>query len=354
MDYCEERKYLGSTRQIFRVDEYRKIGGRGDGIRAVEVRNGNSLCFTSVTDRCMDIHYLNYYGYNFGFLTGTGDVAPAYYDDKEKGWLRSFTAGFLSTCGLRNIGNACDFEGRHHGLHGRIGSAPAEYIAVRPGDELDNEPKAEISGIMRESLPSGETLTLSRKITTIYRDKRIYISDIVTNEGFEKTLHMILYHFNIGYPLLCEKSLLILPSRDVRGMDNLSQAHIEEWKKFAPPKVDAPGMCYYHKLKTDSTGKTFAGVYNPDLELGVAIRFDNSVLDHFAQWYQMASGYYTTGLEPCNATLGGVQENIDNGSAKYLEARQSIKYDLTIQLLEGRSDYNELVNESESYTTVLE
>jgi len=351
MDFRDERKYLGNVRQLFRVDEYRKTGGRGDGMRVVEVKNGRDLCFTSVTDRCMDIHYLHYRGYNFGFLTGTGDVGPAYYDDKEKGWLRSFTAGFLSTCGLRNIGNACDFEGRHHGLHGRIGSAPAEYSAVCLEDGSDKDPGAEISGIMRESLPSGDTLTLSRKITTAYRDKRIFIHDTVTNEGYEKTLHMILYHFNIGYPLLSEKSLLIIPNREIRGMDTLSQKHIEKWNKLTPPETGAPGLCFYHKLKTDSEGKTFAGVYNPDLEVGVAVRFDSRVLDHFVQWYQMASGYYTTGLEPCNVTLGGIQENIDNGSAKFLEARQSIRYDLTIQLLEGRGDYNTLVDERESYTS---
>ena len=81
MDYRDERTYIGNLRQLFRVDEYRKIGGRGDGMRVTEVKNGSGLSFSSITDRCMDIPYLSYRGHNFGFLQDTGDIAPAYYDE---------------------------------------------------------------------------------------------------------------------------------------------------------------------------------------------------------------------------------------------------------------------------------
>ena len=79
MNYCEERNYLGNTRQLFRVDEYRKIGGRGDGMRVAEVKNGRDLCFSSVMDRCMDIHYLEPCNATLGGLQENLDKGSAKY-----------------------------------------------------------------------------------------------------------------------------------------------------------------------------------------------------------------------------------------------------------------------------------
>ena len=78
-----ERAYYGHESQLFGVEEYRLTGGKGDGMRLLQVRNGKGLDFTVSADRCADISRLHFRGENCGFFSANGYVAPAYYDDKE-------------------------------------------------------------------------------------------------------------------------------------------------------------------------------------------------------------------------------------------------------------------------------
>ena len=96
--------YIGHPSQLSGVEEYRLIGGKGDGMRLLQVRNGLGLEFTVSPDRAADITRLSYEGVNYSYISPSGYVAPAYYDQQEFGFLKSFTCGFLTTCGLSNIG----------------------------------------------------------------------------------------------------------------------------------------------------------------------------------------------------------------------------------------------------------
>ena len=117
--------YIGQNAQLFGAEEHRLVGGKGDGMRLLEVRNGKGLCFTLSLDRAADISRLSVMGTNFGYFSPCGYVAPAYYDEKGAGFLKSFTAGFLTTCGLTNVGSPCEDNGEALGLHGTIGNTPA-------------------------------------------------------------------------------------------------------------------------------------------------------------------------------------------------------------------------------------
>ena len=81
----------GHLSQLFSVEEMRLCGGKGDGMRILQMKNGKGLMATFVPDRCLDLYRLEYKGINLGFFSPAGYVAPAYYDKNE--FLRSFTAG---------------------------------------------------------------------------------------------------------------------------------------------------------------------------------------------------------------------------------------------------------------------
>ena len=84
-----ERAYYGHESQLFGVEEYRLAGGKGDGMRLLQVKNGLGLEFTVSADRCADIARLSLHGQNCGFFSVNGYVDPAYYDDKQAGWLKN-------------------------------------------------------------------------------------------------------------------------------------------------------------------------------------------------------------------------------------------------------------------------
>ena len=54
-----ERAYYGHESQLFGVEEYRLAGGKGDGMRLLQVKNGLGLEFTVSADRCADIARLS-------------------------------------------------------------------------------------------------------------------------------------------------------------------------------------------------------------------------------------------------------------------------------------------------------
>ena len=59
-------KYIGHDSQVYGIEEHRLVGGKGDGMRLLQVRNGKGLDFTVVVDRCADIYRLSFKGINMG------------------------------------------------------------------------------------------------------------------------------------------------------------------------------------------------------------------------------------------------------------------------------------------------
>ena len=103
--------YIGHDSQLYGIEEYRLVGGKGDGMRLYEVNNGKGMLLMVSPDRNGDIARLMYKGMNLSYLSPCGYVAPAYYDSIGSNWLNSFTAGFLTTCGLEAVGRPCEDEG---------------------------------------------------------------------------------------------------------------------------------------------------------------------------------------------------------------------------------------------------
>ena len=119
--------YIGHSSQISGVEEHRLVGGKGDGMRLYEVTNGKGLEMTVTPDRNGDISRLRCDGINLSYMSPCGYVAPAYYDRIGSNWLSSFTAGFLTTCGLQAVGSPCIDEGEELPLHGSIANLPCEH-----------------------------------------------------------------------------------------------------------------------------------------------------------------------------------------------------------------------------------
>ena len=72
--------YIGHESQLSGVEEVRLVGGKGDGMRLLQLRNGLGLEMTVCADRCADIYRLSLKGDNMGYFSPVGYVAPAYYD----------------------------------------------------------------------------------------------------------------------------------------------------------------------------------------------------------------------------------------------------------------------------------
>ena len=338
MGFKEDKRYAGHMDQLFKVNRVEMLDGRAEGAKLLDVQNGSGMNFSINISRGMDIPYLSYKGCNISFVSPCGVVAPEYFDDKELGFLKSFTAGFLTTGGLSYIGGPCEYEGKSYGLHGNVANTPADTFHYEIQEE-DGNACLIAGGKLQEAVLFGDKLSLTRQIKCCYKEKKFTINDTVTNEGYKKARHMILYHMNIGYPLLTPESKIYIPSSKVIPRTTHSAEGIHCWNQAQEPDPNYEEMCFYHEM-TSPMPK--AAIYNPELGIGISIAFKRSALDHFVQWKMMGAGDYVIGLEPCNATIDGIEDAIANGSLKYLEPQESVRYRIEVEILEGPEEFEKI------------
>jgi hypothetical protein len=100
MEKSETLKYIGNLSQLGGCRHYTLIEGPAHGMRATDINTGNGLQYTVLPDRAMDISLASYKGTNLVYLTCNGETNPAFYEHEGVGWLRTFAAGLLTTCGL--------------------------------------------------------------------------------------------------------------------------------------------------------------------------------------------------------------------------------------------------------------
>ena len=329
-----KNKYIGHESQVCGVEEHQLIGGKGNGMRLLQVKNGKGLEFTVSADRCADISRFSFQGMNMGFFSANGYVSPSYYDDVEAGFLKSFTAGFLTTCGLTAVGRSCEDEGERLPLHGTISNIPAERIYW---DMDENEIK--IKARMNDAGIFSRKLTLDREITCSLLNNRIVIQDTIHNFGDTASPLMFLYHMNIGYPLLSEKAEVIIPSKRVLPRDERAAEGVGEWMKMTAPQAGFAEQCYFHEFEQQG----MAAIFDPTRELGLKITFDAANLDFFTEWKMMGEHDYVLGLEPGNCNPNGRDEMRKNGKLKYIQPDEDITYTVQIDVVEGREHWKQLV-----------
>ena len=248
-----EENYVGHRSQLYGVEEHRLVGGKGDGMRLFQIKNGRGIDFTVSADRCADISRLSLHGVNVGYFGPCGYVAPQYYDGAGFGFLKSFTAGFLTTCGFTTIGSPSTDEGEDLPLHGNISHVPAEEIHYEIGaDEIL------VRATMTDASLFGRKLTMTRTIACGLSSNKIRISDKIANRGSETSPLMLLYHVNIGYPLLDETSDLRIPSTEVIPRD----ARAKEASASGPECSLRSTASQSNAITTASAEKTDARKYS--------------------------------------------------------------------------------------------
>lgn len=316
--------YIGCENQIYGVEELRLTGGKGDGMRLLNVRTGGGLEFTVSLDRCGDISRLTFLGDNMGYFAPCGYVSPKYYDNKGAGFLKSFTAGFFTTCGLTAVGSPCIDDGEELPLHGTISNTPCENHA----HWISND-EIHIKLIVRDAAMFSHHLILEREYICPIGKSEIHLIDTVKNIGSKETPFELLYHCNMGYPLLSETAQLTIPSTEVTARNEHAKSGLANCLEVEKPQNGYEEMCFYHKMD----GVANVKLYNPSIGKGVVMTYDTNELPYFTQWKMMGEKEYVLGLEPGNCTPDGRAAMREKGTLKFLKAGENstsrLKFEFT-------------------------
>ncbi len=330
------RRHVCSMRQIARVRESVLNDGRGRGIRIVDFKNGAGLDFTVLLDRGMDIEEASFKGIPLGWLSAGGCSHPGLYHDAGDGfgWLRTWHGGLVTGCGLYNAGAP---SGTDLTLHGRLSHLQAEKC-VRGESWIDGKYVLSVSGELRESRMFGENLLLKRTVSTVMGTAEIEITDTVTNEGFGTSPVMMLYHINLGFPMISPSAEIVAKKHPVVPRDNVAAPGLATWNKLIPPQKGFKEQCFYHDIPAEKDGYAKIAVSNPDLGLGFEVSYRKKELPFLTEWKMMGEGEYVLGIEPANCHVEGMDKEREHfKSLKRLEPGESVEFSVKMKVVEKRN-----------------
>jgi hypothetical protein len=339
------REHIGDMSQLCGLKHYTLSEGRAKGVEAVDFKTGSGFDFTVLPGRGMDIAWASYKGTPVSYISKTGVVSPYSYESDKFLWLRNFFAGLLTTCGLSNAGGPCTVSDRlfgtmDHGLHGRISNTTAENVCVSEGWQGDNYVMS-VSGRMRESILHGENLLLTREIKAVMGENKFILHDTVENQGvFDQPL-TILYHMNIGYPILDEGTRLIINATSTTPNDDLARENLSNHKEMTSPTLGAFEHLYFHTLASAADGTTYVGVANDKLECGAYIKLNVNQFPYFTQWKQLSSQDYALGLEPGNCMPLGRAELEKRGLLDIVPSGDSREFEIEFGILADKDEIAE-------------
>jgi hypothetical protein len=324
---------LGGTRHVLLND------GAAKGIAAIDVDTGAGLRFTILPDRGLDISLCSYKGTNLVFLTSNGEVNPAFYDAAGLGWLHTFFAGLLTTCGLTTLGAPGRDGDLELGLHGRYNAIPARRVQDRSRWEGETY-IIEIVGVIEETRLFDHSLELTRTIRTAIGSRGLSVHDRIVNTGYGSSPCAILYHVNAGFPLLDQDSILALTAQRTEAHDEISRAALADCARFSAPVPGCVEQNFLHQMTVGADGRAHAGMLNPTLEggLGLALSFDPRQLPYLNEWKMMGQRDYVVGIEPCNAPCANRAELRRVGLLPLLEPGEAREFGLNFQVLAGSAE----------------
>lgn len=320
----------GSLDQLARVDSFSVENGPARGSRRIRMVTGGGLDVELLPDRALDIGHVSYKGTPLAWISPVGMTSPHRYESHGTEWLRSFGGGLLATCGLDTFGPFSEDEGQDFPMHGRIGQIPATVTR----SDVDGSTMT-VSGEVRQSKVFSENLVLRRSITADLGGSALRIRDTVTNESQFSSGHMILYHFNVGWPLLHEDARLEIPSSKVSPRDDDAFSGVERCRVIEPPTRGFREQVYLHEFREDVVR---VAVDNPDENVRLELSFPRDQLPAMFQWKMCDSGHYVMGLEPTNVGhVFGRQSARAQGVLPSLEPGESASYSIDIAVSESYS-----------------
>lgn len=333
----------GDIAQIASVRPVELVNGNERGVRALEFKTGSGFTFTLLQDRALDIFDASYKGCALHWQSPAGAVAPAYHDPHDIGYLYSMAGGLLNTCGLTHVGPPeIDEEMNEElGMNGRLGAIPAKNVGFGAEWEED-EYVLWATAEMREVSLFGPNLLLRRSLYTRLGQSRLWIKDVIENQGFEAAPLMLLYQCNIGFPVVDEGAELRAVINSVEPRDKEADPFVETFEHIDAPTAHFNEQVFYLDHDPDAKGMVNVALVNPAHDngtgLGVYLCYPKSEMSFYTHWKMMGQGTYLIGMAPGNCLPEGRSSARKNDRLKFIDPGESVTMHLEIGVLGNQQD----------------
>lgn len=257
--------------------------GAGAGLNIIDCDNGK-IRFILNESKALDVMQLYHEGQNMSFVSKNG------FTTKEGDFLARFEGGMVYTCGLDAIGEREGYE-----VHGSFHNNKAEVFRADCGEN-----GIVVEAYVYNTALCGRNLKMHRRIFTAIGSETLTIEDKLINEGFGEEKYCLLYHVNIGYPMLDVGARVEAEVSGVESRTPFSLAKVSARPYASQPIALSDETCYFLDMV-----KPEASLINKKIGKKFTVRYSGDTLPHFVHWSNMVSGDYAMGLEPATSTLDG-------------------------------------------------
>ena len=296
---------ISNFAQIASIRRYELTEGAERGLRVLDCDNGR-LRFLLNESKALDVMQMYHKGENVSFVSKNGFTA------REIAFENRFEGGMLYTCGLDSVGAR---EG--YLLHGTHHLTPARVTRAEV-----NEEGILIEAEIRETALFGKNLVFRRRVFSRIGSDELEISDTLENCGTREEEYCLLYHVNVGYPMLDAGADLLDDAEEVIPRTPWAAEHIGLRRAIGAAVANQEEMCYFLRLKTPSVS-----LRNPKINKMFTLKWSQETLPNFVEWKSMASGDYALGLEPSTTELDGrfAYRSLKRGEKRQFFLRMSIR-----------------------------
>jgi len=320
------------------VRSRRLAGGRREGVLLVELVAGDTRVFI-LPDRGLGIWKMICGGVELGWQSPVaGPVHPALVPLGEPsglGWLDGFDE-LVARCGLVSNG-APDFDtgGRLvHGLHGRIANLPAHELTVTLDEEAGT---LTLDGAVDETRFLIHALRMETSLVLSADRPRIAWTDTVTNLSARPASMQLLYHVNLGPPLLGAGAEVVVAIDELAPRAASAAADVPTWNRYDAPRAGRGEDVHFARIRPDAAGLASALLVVPDGSQAAGLSWRADTLPCFALWKNqgaLADGY-VTGLEPATNHPNPRSFEESQGRVVPLGPGESVRFDLALEHLAG-------------------
>ena len=321
------------------VRSRRLAGGRREGVLLVELVAGDTRVFV-LPDRGLGIWKMIAGDVELGWHSPVaGPVHPAFVPLAEPsglGWLEGFDE-LVARCGLVSNG-APDFDadGRlRHGLHGRIANLPAHEVSVILDDDAGT---ITLTGAVDETRFLVHSLRLETQLVLRADRPRLEWTDSVTNRSDRPATIQMLYHVNLGPPLLGPGARVLAAIEELAPRDATAAADVATWDRYHAPQAGRGEEVHFARVRPDGDGIASALLLAPDGSQAAGLSWRADMLPCFALWKNqggIADGY-ATGLEPATNHPNPRSFEESHGRVVPLAPGGSVGFELAIEHLAGQ------------------
>jgi hypothetical protein len=318
-------KHVGDVAQVGGLRRLEHCDGVERGVEVIELRTGAGLELDILPTRGLDFGAVRFNGQPLSWLSAAGFAHPGLVETSpQEGWLRAFGGGLMTTCGLSNVGSPNEDESVQHRQHGRASFAPAFEVGAW-GEWVGDDYQMMVRGKTREAVLYGDKIERTRTIRARLGEASIELEDTLHNIGSKPAALMVLYHFNLGWPLIGPDSRLKVPSVKHRVVIGKGT----HWKVMPAPDADFSVGVIEHRMRADAGGWVRLEVASPTLRFKLAYE---KTLGRFTQWQQFGVGDYVLGLEPGNVGVLGRAAERAAGTLPILEPGESRVFRLELSV----------------------